>query len=70
MLQKKLFSVLVVTFIFVFGLTGAGIASWGSKELDTEKIAVNLAKEVMKGGYKIVTTEELKGWLDQKKTIL
>jgi len=70
MFQKKIFSVLVVTLIFVFGLTGAGIAAWGSKELDTEKIAVNLTKEVMKGGYKIVTTEELKGWVDQKKAML
>ena len=72
MLQKKIFSVLVVTFIFVFGLTGVGVAGWGwgSKELDTEKTAVNLTKEVMKGGYKIVTIEELKGWLDQKKAVL
>ena len=70
MFQKKILSVLAATFIFVFGLTGAGIAAWGSKELDTEKTAVNLTREVMKGNYKIVTTAELKGWIDQKKAML
>lgn len=42
----------------------------GGKELETEKTAVNFAKEVMKGGYKIVSTEELKGWIDSKKDML
>ena len=46
------------------------LAAWGSKEMDTEKIAVNFAKEMARGGYKIVTTEELKGWFDQKKDII
>jgi thiosulfate/3-mercaptopyruvate sulfurtransferase len=43
---------------------------WGTKEMDNEKLAVNFAKEVCKGGYKIVTTEELKGWLDNKQDML
>ncbi len=43
---------------------------WGTKELDNEKLAVNFAKEVCKGGYKIVTSEELKGWLDAKEAML
>lgn len=46
------------------------LAAWGTKELDTEKIAVNFAKEVARGGYKFVSTEELKSWLDQKKDML
>ena len=50
--------------------TGTGFAAWGGKELETEKIAVNFAQEVMKGGYKIVSTEELKQWMDQKKDML
>jgi thiosulfate/3-mercaptopyruvate sulfurtransferase len=45
-------------------------AAWGEKELDNEKLAVNFYKEVERGGYKIVTTEELKGWVDQKKAML
>jgi len=43
---------------------------WGTKELEIEKIAVKLVIEVDKGGYQIVTTEELKVWLDQKKDML
>ena len=46
------------------------MAAWGGKELETEKTAVNLSREVAKGGYKIVNTEELKVWIDQKKDML
>jgi rhodanese-related sulfurtransferase len=70
MSRKKWFVMFVVTATFVFGLSGVGIAAWGSKELETEKIAVNFAREVARGGYKIVSTEELKGWMDQKKDML
>jgi rhodanese-related sulfurtransferase len=38
---------------------------WGTSELDTEKLAVKFCNEVKKGGYKIVVTDELKGWLDK-----
>jgi rhodanese-related sulfurtransferase len=55
---------------FVLGLTGISFAQWGKKELETEKVAVNLVREVARGGYGIVTTPELKGWIDQKKGML
>lgn len=71
MFSKKTLSVLfVITLVFIFGFSTLGSAEWGGKELDTEKIAVNFAKEVERGGYKIVSTEELKGWIDQKKSML
>jgi thiosulfate/3-mercaptopyruvate sulfurtransferase len=59
-------SVLAMTFV------GSGVlfAAWGDKELEAEKVAVTFYKEVVRGGYKIVTTEELKGWVDQKKDML
>ena len=50
--------------------TGPSLAAWGSKELDTEKIAVNFYREAERGGYKVVSTTELKAWLDQKKDLL
>lgn len=60
--------------VSVFALTviwgGVSYAAWGDKELETEKVAVTFYKEVVRGGYKIVTTEELKGWVDQKKDML
>ena len=40
------------------------------KELQNEKIAVKFEREVERGGYKVVTTQELKGWIDQKKDML
>jgi thiosulfate/3-mercaptopyruvate sulfurtransferase len=44
--------------------------SWGTKELDTEKVAIQFCREVDRGGYRVVSTEELKSWLDQKKPML
>jgi len=47
-----------------------GDGCWGTAELDTEKIAVTLVAEVERGGYKIVATQELKKWIDEKKPML
>ena len=33
--------------------TSPSLAAWGSKELDTEKIAVNFYREAERGGYKV-----------------
>jgi thiosulfate/3-mercaptopyruvate sulfurtransferase len=60
----------MVALVSVLGLLGCGQASLGSKELETEKTAVNLVREVNRGAYQIVSTPELKGWLDQKKALL
>jgi len=69
-MTKRSLLVILISLIFVVGLAGTSLAAWGTKELDTEKSAVTFAKEVARGNYKIVTTEELKGWLDQKKNVL
>lgn len=69
MINKSLL-VILISVIFVIGFAGTGLAAWGTKELDTEKVAVTFAREAERGGYKVVTTEELKGWLDQKKNML
>ncbi len=70
-MYKKIGLIWLVCAIFVFGLFNNGFAAWwGCKEIETEKIAVNFAREVERGGYKIVSTEELKGWIDQKKDML
>jgi thiosulfate/3-mercaptopyruvate sulfurtransferase len=68
-MQRGLITVLIAV-LFVFGMAGSALAAWGTKELETEKIAVTFAREVERGGYKILTTEELKGWVDQKKSML
>lgn len=65
-------TILICAAVLAVTFAGNGVlfAAWGDKELETEKVAVNLYKEVVRGGYKIVTTEELKGWVDQKKNML
>jgi rhodanese-related sulfurtransferase len=67
---KKRFAVMFTVVMAFLWLSGNCFAAWGTKELDTEKIAVNFAKEVERGGYKVVNTEELKGLIDQKKDML
>lgn len=69
-MQKRMFLMWLVCGVFILCLFSNGFAEWGSKELETEKIAVNFAREVAKGGYKIVSTEDMKGWIDQKKDML
>ncbi len=43
---------------------------WGKKELEKEAGAVKLLREVERGGYKIVDTNELKAWIDQNKDMV
>jgi thiosulfate/3-mercaptopyruvate sulfurtransferase len=62
--------VIVSVLVFVLGLATGSMAAWGTKELDEEKVAVTFAKEVERGGYKIVSTSELKKWIDEKKAML
>lgn len=50
-------------------LAGCGKVS-GGKELDAERLTLNFLQEVERGGYKIVTTPDLKGWIDAQKDLL
>jgi len=43
---------------------------WGTKEMETEKLAVKFYGDVQKGGYKLVTTEDLKASLDKGDKML
>lgn len=54
--------------LMLLAAAGQGLAlDWGSQELETEKIAVKLTREVIKGDYGIVRTDELKKMLDEGK---
>jgi rhodanese-related sulfurtransferase len=70
MLKGKLVLVWLVAMAFVLGIAGSSFGAWGTQELETEKIAVTFAKEVARGGYGIVTTTELKSWIDAQKPML
>ena len=66
----KLFALLLGC-IFTCGICSAAYGlDWGTKEMDTEKLAVQFANQVKKGGYGIVTTEELKAMLDKHDQML
>jgi len=62
---------LAIVFIFIsFMMQSCKFKNKFDKELDNEQAAVKLVREVQRGGYNIVTTEELKQWIDQKKDML
>jgi rhodanese-related sulfurtransferase len=65
-----MYAALVLCFVFVLFTALNSFGAWGSKEIETETSAVKLANEVMRGGYKLVSTEELKNWIDQKKKMI
>lgn len=48
---------------------GAGSAKDGN-EAEIEKSAMKLVKAVEEGKYKLVSTEELKGWVDKKEDMI
>ena len=68
--NQKVYLSTVLCIFFLVALAGNSLAAWGNKEIETEKTAIHFANEVMKGGYKLISTEELKKWLDQKKNML
>ncbi len=55
--------------LFLFNPGSNGFCS-GINEVKTEEIAVNLVRDVQKGSYGIIRTDELKKWMDQKKEML
>jgi len=70
--MKKWFS---LVFVMIFILTGLMIQSCKfknkfEKELYIEQSAVKLIREVHRGGYDIVTTDELKTWIDDNKEMI
>ena len=49
---------------------GAFLDNKFEKEVEKEAGAVKLIREVQRGGYDVVTTEELKNWIDSGKEML
>ena len=67
--NKKIWSAIFVCMVLTLCLAGTGFC-FGKKELETEASAVKLLREVERGDYKIVTTDELKAWIDQNKDMV
>ncbi|MGA2404851.1 MAG: rhodanese-like domain-containing protein [Syntrophobacteraceae bacterium] len=71
MFSRSKFIVSVAAAIMILCAHSAAFAlEWGTRELETEKLAVQFAAQVKEGGYAIVTTEELNAWIDKKEPML
>ncbi len=70
-IQHKFVSSLV--FLIIIFLSLPAQAFFGGKfkeEVDKEKGAVKLVREVQRGGYDLVTVKTLKAWQDEKKRMV
>ena len=68
-MRKEISAVLFIGFV----LTTAHCSDGKNKfqlEVDKEASAVKLVREVQRGGYDIVTTAELKRWIDDSKEMV
>ena len=66
----KLMLKLMAVSVLVIGLAAPAMAFFDNKfekEMEKEAGAVKLVREVQRGGYDVVTTEELKKWIDGGK---
>ena len=69
---NMIFKFLMVS-VLVLGLASPAAALFDNKfekEVEKEAEAVKLLREVQAGGYGIVTTPELKKWMDEKKDMV
>ena len=69
----KLMPKLLIVSVLAFGLAVPAMAFLDDKfekEGEKEAGAVKLVREVQRGGYDVVTTEELKNWIDSGKDML
>ena len=64
----------LLTAVSLLSLLLSGCATIGTSpkglELPIEKAAVKFTADVREGGYKVVTTDELKKWLDEGKGMI
>ncbi len=73
MLTGKLMLKLTMIGVLVFGLAGPAMAFLDNKfekEVEIEAGAVKLVREVQRGGYDLVSTGELKNWIDSGKDMV
>lgn len=67
-MKKTMMSIAVL--LVAFSATVAFANDWFKDNLTVEKAAVTFTREVERGGYQVVTTEELKGWIDTSNPML
>ena len=60
--MKKILIALLLTIFTASGAQAIGTEKF-KEEVEKEAIAIKLTREVSKGGYKVITTDELQGLL-------
>jgi rhodanese-related sulfurtransferase len=73
MLGFKMMLKLMIVSVLVIGLAVPALAFLDNKfekEVEKEAGAVKLVREIQQGGYDVVTTEELKKWIDSSKDMV
>ncbi len=64
-------AILILAALLVSGFAdGAWAKDKFEEEVAVEASGVKLVREVQRGEYKVVTTEELKKWIDEKKAMV
>jgi rhodanese-related sulfurtransferase len=69
MFDRRAFFAVVVCAAFTLGVSNSGLC-FGRKELETESVSVKFLREVERGAYQVVTTDELMAWIDKKKDMV
>ncbi len=70
---KRTMMILALAVSFMLSANSVFALGFGNKfeaEVKTEAAAVKLVREVQRGGYDVVTTDELKKWQDEGKEML
>jgi len=67
---KKNFLFIVIGLVVISLSTPVMAKNKFEKEVEKEQGAVKLVRELQRGGYDVVTTEELKQWIDSGKDML
>lgn len=65
---------MVMVLMLMVGFLAAGFSNafalFGPSEVELETSGIKLAKEVQRGGYNLVSTAELKKWMDEGKSMV
>ena len=67
---KRMFLFVYFGFFMIGMLTPAIAKDKYEEEVETEQVAVKLVREVQRGGYEIITAEELNAWIEAGKDML
>jgi rhodanese-related sulfurtransferase len=65
--MKKIVMLILSLLMFLVACSSTSVVS---DEIEIETIALKVNQEVQKGDYQVVSTQQLKSWLDEKKPML